>query len=372
MNRLSQDQQQLILDFYFRCGEQKDIESGRDLIALSPGAAELYSRLEDTLTETLGQAYEPCPDNLVDLTIARLKLAAMATKVGAEPEPEPVTTTPSIDIHQLLKQQQQYVPAESAAAKGRFELLRTRYFRPVFEGLAAAAAIAIVAGMVFPSLGLMRQHSRQVACGQNMAQVGTAFAGFMNDQNPRMSDMKIKDGAPWWKIGYNSPETQSNTRYVWQLVKQGYVPADAFICNGRNGAAPVQLTKEQMATLNDFPSRGNVSYSFVIFNEGTFRPAKSRNVVAGDLNPVFEKIPCQQSIYQKLNEFEKVLLNEQLRQMMSGNHAGRGQNILFSDGSVQFIRTRLVNGDDIFTVSGVDSYTGRETPADARDIFLAP
>jgi len=48
------------------------------------------------------------------------------------------------------------------------------------------------------------------------------------------------------------------------------------------------------------------------------------------------------------------------------------QNILFSDGSVQFIRTRLVDGDDIFTVSGVDSYTGREIPADARDIFLAP
>jgi hypothetical protein len=33
MNRLSQEQQQLILDFYFRCGEQDDIEQGRDLIA---------------------------------------------------------------------------------------------------------------------------------------------------------------------------------------------------------------------------------------------------------------------------------------------------------------------------------------------------
>jgi hypothetical protein len=95
-------------------------------------------------------------------------------------------------------------------------------------------------------------------------------------------------------------------------------------------------------------------------------------VVAGDLNPVFEKIPCQQNIYQKLNEFEKVLLNEQLRQTMSGSHGCRGQNILYSDGSVTFIRTRVVDGDDIFTVSGVDTYTGCEIPSDARDVFLAP
>ncbi|MCE5185593.1 MAG: hypothetical protein LLF76_05650 [Planctomycetaceae bacterium] len=358
MNKLSPEQQQLILDFYFRCGEQKDIDEGRDLIASNPGAAELYSRLEDTLTETLGQSYEPCPDNLVELTLARLRQAAL-------------TDTPNTNITELLKKEQEFKP-EPIAAKGRLDLLRTRYFRPMFEAFAAAAAILIVSGMLFPSFSLMRQHSRQVACSRNLGQVGAAFAGMMNDQGNDVSQMKIKDGAPWWKIGYDGPETQSNTRYVWQLVKQGYVPAEAFVCKGRNGAVPVQLTKEQLAQLQDFPSRCNVSYSFVICNEGTFRPGESRKVLAGDLNPVFEKIPCQQNIYLKLNEFEKVLLNEQLRQMMSGNHASRGQNILFTDGSVQFVRTRLVNGDDIFTINGVDSYTGRETPSDTRDTFLAP
>jgi hypothetical protein len=77
MSRLSQQQHQLILDFYFRCGEESDIEAGRDLIASNPEAAKLYAKLEDSLSP-LGAGYEPCPDNLVDLTLARLKLAVLA------------------------------------------------------------------------------------------------------------------------------------------------------------------------------------------------------------------------------------------------------------------------------------------------------
>lgn len=364
MNRLSQEQKELILDFYFRCGEQKAIEEGRDLIASNPGAAELYSRLEETLTQLDNVKYEPCPDNLADLTIARLKLAALAMRSESDST-----------LNDLLKQQQHYTaPAASETARSRFQLLKTHYFRPAVETLAAAAAILIVAGMLFPSFGAMRQHSRQLACSRNLGQVGASFAGFFNDHNNQQAaDMKIKEGSPWWKIGDNGPENQSNTRYVWQLVKQGYVPAEAFICKGRNGEVPAQVTAEQVKALQDFPSRNHVSYSFVLFSDRTFNPAQGgRKVLAGDLNPVFEKIPCQQSIYQKLNEFEKVLLNEQLRQTMSGNHACRGQNILYTDGSVQFVKTRLINGDDIFTVNGVDTYTGCETPSDTQDVFLAP
>jgi len=362
MSRLSQEQQQLILDFYFRCGEQTDIEAGRDLIASNPEAAALYAGLEESLCELDHVKYEPCPDNLVDLTLARLKLAVLAGQ----------KTTPQVqDINHLIKQHQAVASDPDEVPNHR---IGRRTLRPVFETLAAAAAVLVVAGMLFPSFGSMRQRSRQMACKRNLGQAGTAFASFFNDQNASaVSDVKVKNGSPWWKIGYEGPETHSNTRYVWQLVRQGYVPADVFVCQGRNGAIPVRMTSDQMAHLQDFPSRCNLSYSFVLFGDGTFSPARTgRKVIAGDMNPVFEKIPCQQSIYQKLNDFEKVLLNEQLRQMMSANHAGRGQNILYSDGSVEFLKTRVVNGDDIFTVSGVDCYTGRELPADERDVFLAP
>ena len=61
MNKLTQEQQQLILDFYFRCGDLRDIEGGRDLIAASPEAAKLYAGLENTLTDLDHIKYESCP-----------------------------------------------------------------------------------------------------------------------------------------------------------------------------------------------------------------------------------------------------------------------------------------------------------------------
>ena len=82
MDNLNAEDQQLILDFYFRCGEEEDIARGRDLIAANPEAARLYASLEETLTELDNLKYEPCPANLAELTIARLKLAASARAAG--------------------------------------------------------------------------------------------------------------------------------------------------------------------------------------------------------------------------------------------------------------------------------------------------
>ena len=82
MGYLKSEDQQLILDFYFRCGDEEDISRGRDLIAANPEAARLYANLEDTLTELDTLKYEPCPENLADLTVARLKLAASAHLAG--------------------------------------------------------------------------------------------------------------------------------------------------------------------------------------------------------------------------------------------------------------------------------------------------
>jgi hypothetical protein len=46
--------------------------------------------------------------------------------------------------------------------------------------------------------------------------------------------------------------------------------------------------------------------------------------------------------------------------------------VLFCDGGVEFIETRQYQGDDIYTVRGVEEYTGREVPADENDTFLVP
>ena len=78
MRRLTQDEQGRIMDFYFHCGRPDEINRGRDLIASNRQAARLYADLEQVLADVDPVKYGPCPDNLADLTIARLKLAAGA------------------------------------------------------------------------------------------------------------------------------------------------------------------------------------------------------------------------------------------------------------------------------------------------------
>jgi len=76
MCSLSREDKDIVLDFYFRCGDEETISRGCDLVAGNPEAAALYSHLEETLTQLDSIKYEPCPENLAELTIARLKLAA--------------------------------------------------------------------------------------------------------------------------------------------------------------------------------------------------------------------------------------------------------------------------------------------------------
>ena len=368
MNQLTRQQQELILDFYFRCGQEADIQRGRDLIASNPEAAKLYAKLEDTLSVLDPIKYESCPDNLVDLTIARLKLAASSQK----------QTNPS-RLHELLeKEQTGTISADKATVVAPAPAKKTvthiyKFHSRLGDLLATAAAILLIMGILFPSAGFMRQHYYKVNCANNLRQIGQAFSTFSNDHNDRLPDSVVQAGAPWWKIGYQGPEAHSNTRYPWQLVRDGYVKGSVFVCRGNADARALEYDPDQMLSLMDFPSRRNVSYSFMLFCDKNADAMKGRRkVIAGDLNPVFRQIPDSQNMYAKLNEFEKILLNNQLKQMLSPSHNGKGQNVLNCDGSVEWIRVRVVNDDDIYTIKDVEIYTGNEIPKSPNDIFLAP
>lgn len=363
MGYLESHEQQLILDFYFRCGDEEDISRGRDLIAANPEAARLYAGLEDSLTELDSLKYEPCPDNLADLTIARLRAAA-AVKLVAD-----ASSSRLIDLLKSQQNHRDYAPVAEASVA----VAPRRFGRPLTEMVAAAAAVVLMAGILVPSIGSIRQHGRQIACENNLRQIGQAIAAFAGDNRGLMGDVRVQAGSPWWKIGYQGPENHSNTRYPWQLVKGNYVDGRVFICGGPADGKQVQYDPAQVATMNDFPSRQYINYSFLLLcDKNKDLTQRSRRIIAADSNPIFQKIPSQNPLYQKLNEFERILLNEQLRQMMSANHRKKGQNVLYCDGSAEFIRTRIINGDDIFTVKDVEAYTGNETPCDPADIFLVP
>ena len=75
---VTKEQNGLIIDYFFRCAEQERIERGATLIASNSQAAEIYSYIKETLARLEHMRDEGCPDELVSMTIARLKLATLA------------------------------------------------------------------------------------------------------------------------------------------------------------------------------------------------------------------------------------------------------------------------------------------------------
>jgi len=352
MNTLSKEQKDLILDFYFRCGSIERINEARDMIASDPRAAELYTSLEASLKQLDSVKYEPCPDNLVELTIARLKLAASSEQARLE----------SLLAEEQRKTHLSSIPPATA---------KRGFWRNAAEIAAIAAVFLVVIGVYFPATSSMRQIAWRNKCSSNLASVGAGIAGYAHDHDGELPRVDMDPGSPWWKVGDQGQKNHSNTRHIWLLVKDGYVNLDDFICPGRQDAQIPQF--DQAAALNDFPSRQSISYSFKFTTNKTAKnKVDSKSVLLSDLNPVFENAFSNSDLWKQTDEFTKILISKQLLEMMSTNHLGKGQNVLFGDGSSGFKKTRTILGDDIFTVKGKSVYSGCEVPADNKDIFLAP
>ena len=85
-----------------------------------------------------------------------------------------------------------------------------------------------------------------------------------------------------------------------------------------------------------------------------------------DRNPVFETLPDD------FNEPLRLHLTKRLLTINSINHGRRGQNVAFGDGRVEFLKTRFIGTDDIFTLQDTDIYEGCELPSRETDFFVAP
>jgi len=75
--KLTLEQNRLLFDHCFRCAEQEQVDRCSNLINCNPQAAEIYSCVKQTLAQLEHMRDEGCPDELVDMTIARLKLAVV-------------------------------------------------------------------------------------------------------------------------------------------------------------------------------------------------------------------------------------------------------------------------------------------------------
>lgn len=230
-----------------------------------------------------------------------------------------------------------------------------------------AALLLIAVSVVWPVMAGVRSQATKIACAGNLHDVAAAmaaYAGSNRDQMP-MATASL-GGGRWWDVG--APNGSSNSSNLFTLAKTGFASLASLACPGNPDACRTGLT----ADARDWRNLKEVSYSYQIM----FGPARrtlhgaERAPVLADRSPVVLRAVRGEVI----DPWEN-----------SPNHADRGQELLFTDGSSQWLRTPMrKNGDNIWLPRVVEDALrqaalsqglrlhGTETPQGADDVFLAP
>lgn len=225
------------------------------------------------------------------------------------------------------------------------------------EAVAVAAMVIVSAALALPVLSHQRDLARQQACQANLGQIGFAFDQYADANAGALPAVKAHAGDTWWDTDSfnNDGSARSNSAHLYLLIRSGHVDPERLACAAR--PSRVQLTVD----MKDWPNARAVPFSYQnLF--GKHKPKWTGHAVItvlADKNPLFTTGKQKDGVPD---------------QAPSPNHANLGgQNILRSDGAVEFIKLPIVNHDDnIWHARGHREYTGTETPSDESDAFLVP
>jgi len=340
MISLNNQQKELLFDYCMGLTSEQESAQAQELVFSNGEAAKFVASIKASLSPLESITPEECPAELAEGTIWRIKQTLRTSQAG---------------LNDLLKAEQK--PKTDWG-----------WGRDIFARLAMAAVFVFVGTGAITAWNVgtnyARQMSWQTKCGSQMAGLFTGLSNYRNDNNGQMPTLASTPGDPWWKVGYQGPENVSNTRRMWVLVKNGYLQPTDFICSSYKPSCSFSCKPKDY---NDFPNRNLVTYSFRIGCPKAGLEKMSRQVIIADMSPIFANVSA--------SEKELIVnVSDALLKRNSPNHGGRGQNVLFCDGSVAFVKGRTVDVslDDIYTIQGKQTYQGVELPASEADAFLAP
>jgi hypothetical protein len=343
MNPLNNGQKELLFDYCIGITSKKETDEAEALISSNQEAAEIHQKLRAAI-EPLGSLEpEACPEELVEKTVYRVQNHA---DFGQQ------------QLRQLL-----------ASEQDKKVTIKIGPWRNWFETAAVAAAILFIAGVLIPTLGSARQKYQRQRCQTQMGSVFQGLSNYISDFDGKAPAVATMAGAPWWKLGDQGRENHSNTRNVYLLPKGGYVELESFVCPGCKQKKTEEITQSQIRGNKDFPDRTYITYSFQInCRKNANGKLLCRKVIMADMNPLFENLP------EDFSKQFRVQLTRRLLTLNSMNHNRRGQNVLFGDGHIKFIKSRSIgiSEDDIYTLQDTDVYQGCEVPSCETDFFLAP
>ncbi|CAN5459262.1 hypothetical protein BH09PLA1_BH09PLA1_08620 [soil metagenome] len=257
----------------------------------------------------------------------------------------------------------------------------------VIELLLVIAIIAILIGILVPTIEKVRHRGYIDACASNLRQIGQGLAMYCNDNHgnyPRTTYAPAAPIAVGTGIAAHDPFAPAGpvandvTAALWLLARAEKLPPAVFICpyNDVNEFAADRAVPINQSNFTDY--KRNLGYSYAnpypdaaAANAGYRLTSKvgSTFAVVADLNPgvsverradPFRPTPAAGSVDMKFGN--------------SGNHEREGQNVLFGDGHVTYELNPFcgVNRDNIYTAQQAVRPNLYVSPSSPTDTVLLP
>ncbi|MCK4629306.1 MAG: hypothetical protein KAT56_09900 [Sedimentisphaerales bacterium] len=350
MKKPELDKLQRLLDYHFQLDSPLQRRQTEELLARDETAKRLDESLRRAFSPLAGWQDELVPEGLADQALKLIEQHKQAQNMAE--------TTAAIAAQRQKSRTVSY-------GRVRWVLGNLR------DLITVAACVMLVVMFSRPMFRQARMVSQRQSCASQMRQIGTAQAQYAADNQGFLPYQKSPPGAFWWQVAQEDSHSYSNTRNDFLLVKQGYLPLKVFICPGspRKPRVRITLTPEMLQKRCDFPCRKHISYSSRLRLEKVrlYGDSPSRMLIMADSNPLFARFDCK-----KDNEVD-LSANPSLLQVNSPNHSGKGQNVLYGDGRIQFHTSRYLGPsmDDMYTIKDIPCYSGRERPG-GDDVFTAP
>lgn len=248
--------------------------------------------------------------------------------------------------------------------------LRTRRLQ-FADVLSVAAMLLIGTAVLWPMLSGAIEYNRKLACQSNMQAAGLGFGQYIKDYREVLPMASASPaGNPWWEVG-RSPE-RSNSANQYTLVRSGYSKMGDLACAGHADACRDDPKPGAM----DWESFPQVSYSYRMM----FGRSRTTLTPTPDSLLLSDRAPIQ------------IVQADGRRQLTiapfgnSFNHSGKGQNLLFGDGSVVWLSSPVLSsGDNVWLPRTLESILsqkaqpvsaeriqGNEAPASDEDAFVGP